>query len=74
MRYSIGKGGIGEDTSIPPSTRNLFLFKTSETNLRPEDTEVSEARFVTIDEALALLTHPKDVEFLKSIRTKVEAV
>jgi bis(5'-nucleosidyl)-tetraphosphatase len=71
-RYSIDKAGTGEDTSRPPSTRNLFLFRTHADTLNPIDTEVSEARFVTVDEALAMLTHPKDAEFLRSVRDKIK--
>ncbi len=71
-RYSIGKDGTGEDRSRPSSTRNLFLFKTSKAEMHPQDQEVTEARFVTIDEALTMLTHPKDAEFLQSVRSKIE--
>ena len=67
-RYSIGKDGTGEDTSRPASTRTLFLFTTDKTELTPQDAEVTEARFVSIDEALKMLTHPKDAEFLESVR------
>ncbi len=40
--------------------------------MHPQDKEVTEARFVTIDEALTMLTHPKDAEFLRSVRSKIE--
>jgi NADH pyrophosphatase NudC (nudix superfamily) len=73
MRRSIGLGGIGEQMDRPSSTRTFFLFTTAATDMLPQDNEVSEARFVTIDEALQLLTHPKDKEFLQSVRAKVEA-
>ena len=36
------------------------------------DGEITAARFVTVDEALKLLSHPKDREFLQSIRSKIE--
>ena len=68
VRYSIGKDGTGEDTSRPPSTRTLFFFTTEKTEMKPQDAEVSEARFVSIDEALKMLTHPKDRDFLESVR------
>lgn len=64
-RYRIGKGGIGEDTSELKSI-TVFLFRTSESGLKPVDPENPEARWVTIEEALNLLTHPKDREFLES--------
>lgn len=71
VRYSIDKSGVGEDTSRPPSTRTFYLFTTEKTELHPQDAEVTEARFVTIDEALTLLTHPKDRDFLESIRDNI---
>jgi 8-oxo-dGTP diphosphatase len=74
MRRSIARNGIGEDESVPESSRTLYLFYTNETVMHPQDKEVSEARFVPIDQALELLTHPKDREFLASVRSKVEAV
>src|ERR1700748_3163642 len=64
VRRSIGRDGMSEDASRPPSTRTLYLFTTTAQELVPEDAEVSEARFVTVDEAIELLTHPKDKEFL----------
>ena len=72
VRHSIGRDGTGEDTSRLPSTRTFYLFKTQATELVPQDDEVTEARFVTVDEALTLLTHPKDKEFLMSVREKIE--
>jgi bis(5'-nucleosidyl)-tetraphosphatase len=72
MRRSIGRDGTGEDMSRPESTRTLFLFTTTATELHPEDDEVTEARFVTINEALDTLTHPKDKEFLASVRAQIE--
>lgn len=68
VRRSIGRDGTGEDMSRPPSTRTFYLFTTEATTLTPQDSEVTEARFVTVEEALELLTHPKDKEFLVSIR------
>jgi len=74
VRYSIGIDGTGEDMSRPASTRNLFLFLSQQVDLKPEDKEVTEARWVTVDEALSMLTHPKDAEFLRSIREKIETI
>ena len=53
----------------------FFLFKTSKQELSPYDPEgeITEARWTTIDEALALLNHPKDREFLHDVRGKIEA-
>lgn len=73
-RSSIGKDGMGENTQWGNRRRTFFLFKTKEFQLQPRDhdREVTSARWVTLDEALALLTHPKDREFLESVRHKVE--
>ncbi len=46
----------------------FFLFKTSQKALKPQDINHPEARWVKPDEVVALLTHPKDKEFYKSIR------
>ena len=73
VRRSIGKDGTGEDTTRPPSTRTFYLFTTDKTELAPIDDEVTETRWVTIEEALGLLTHPKDKDFLESVRDKISA-
>ncbi len=72
-RYSIGKDGISEQIELGNRKRTLFLFRTKELVLAPRDSEVTDAKFVTIDEALILLTHPKDKEFLRSVRKKIES-
>ncbi len=75
IRNSIGKDGRGENKDWPPSKRTFFLFKTNETALAPQHDphgEITQARWVTTDEALTILTHPKDAEFLKSIRGTIE--
>lgn len=73
-RYSIGRDGIGEQVDIGLRKRTFFLFKTSQTRLTPQDGEVTKVQFCDIDEAIALLTHPKDREFLQKVRSKVEEV
>lgn len=66
-RYSIGKGGIGENKELGLQKRTLFLFTTGQHTLHPQDGEIVEVRYVTLDEAYELLKHPKDKEFLKSV-------
>lgn len=73
-RYSIGPGGAGENRDWSSRRRTFFLFTTDEETLESHTREVTEARWVTLDEALSLLTHPKDREFLQTIRTEVEAL
>ena len=71
-RLGIGKDGIGEDTSRPPNKRIFFLFHTTQQIATYDGDETTDARFVTIGEALSLLTHQRDRLFLKSIRGIVE--
>jgi 8-oxo-dGTP pyrophosphatase MutT (NUDIX family) len=73
VRYSINKEGTGELKNLGLRPRTMFLFKTNDTELLAQDSEVTQVRFVTYDEALSLLTHPKDKEFLHSVRGTVEA-
>ena len=66
-RCRIGKGGVGEDCSVIKHI-TLFLFRTYETVLAPEDEHNPEARFVDAKNVAALLTHQRDREFFESIR------
>ena len=74
-RYSIALDGVGEQKELGLRKRTFFLFTTNQTELHAEDPdgEITEARWVTIDEAQQLLTHPKDKEFLASVRDKIAA-
>ena len=49
----------------------FFLFKTGQNELKPQDPHNPEARWVHPDEVEALLTHPKDKAFYKSIRSQI---
>ena len=72
-RRSIGSGGVGENLDWPETVRTFYLFNTNDTSLSPkQDGEITAVRWVNVDEALALLTHPRDREFLKSIRSKIK--
>lgn len=73
-RYPIGRDGTGENRETPPGTRTLYLFKTGQVELEPQEPDVTAAKWLTVDEALATLTHPKDADFLASVRGKVEEV
>lgn len=59
-------GGDGREDASELKTIRLFVFETSETELRPEDPNNPEARWVTREEAAAMLTHEKDREFFAS--------
>ncbi len=72
-RYRIGKGGVGEDIAAGLMKRTIFFFRTNQHALHPKDAqEIIDVRYVTLDEAYELLTHPKDKEFLKSVWSKIE--
>ncbi len=64
-RPRLGRDG-GEDAS-ELKTIHLFLFRTSETALKPVDPENPEAVWVEKGRVAALLTHPKDGEFFESL-------
>ncbi|HEX8355316.1 MAG TPA: NUDIX domain-containing protein [Pyrinomonadaceae bacterium] len=64
-RPRIGRGG-GEEVS-ELKTIHMFLFRTSETELKPVDPDNPEAVWVERDRVAALLTHPKDREFFESV-------
>lgn len=66
-RYSIGKDGVSEAMEWGLQTKTFFLFTADEQPLHPQDAEITEARWVSLDDAYKLLTHSKDKEFLKSI-------
>lgn len=66
QRYKIGKGGFGEDSS-ELKVIAMFLFTTNETELKPQDPENPEARWVEKNKVADLLTHPKDKEFFTRV-------
>lgn len=73
-RYSIALDGKSENPDWGLRRRTFFLFTTTETEFRADahDEEITDVRWVSVDEALALLSHPKDREFLESVREKIE--
>lgn len=46
----------------------MFLFETDQEELKPVDHHNHEARWVDKDKVADLLTHPKDKEFIQSIK------
>ena len=67
-RPRIGKDG-GEDGS-ELKTIHLFMFRTSQTELSPVDTENPEAMWVEANKVAEMLTHRKDREFFRSVAEK----
>lgn len=73
QRHAIAKGGEGENPEIMKNI-TLFLFKTSQTNLVPTDANHPVATWVTIDEVVDYLTHPKDKAFYAAHVQKIKQV
>jgi len=71
-RHRIPLNGTEEDTSeIKDIT--MFLFRTAEVELNPEDPHNPEAIWVNIDNVADLLTHDKDKEFFLSRINDIKA-
>jgi len=64
-RFRIGLGG--EDDQTEKKEIHMFLFRTNETDLQPQDADNPSARWVRKEEVANLLTHRKDKEFFLSI-------
>lgn len=64
QRARIGKHG-GENPD-EMKTLHFFLFTTTQQELQPVDKDNPEARWMTLEAAGELLTHPKDRAFLTS--------
>lgn len=63
----------GQENPLEMKTIYIYLFHTEQENLNPQDSDNPEARWVSIDEALQLLSHPKDRSFLSQAWPQVEA-
>ncbi|OIO38353.1 MAG: hypothetical protein AUJ72_02700 [Candidatus Omnitrophica bacterium CG1_02_46_14] len=65
-RYRIGLN-VHEDDLSELKVIEMFLFKTEQESLKPQDPQNPEARWVAPEEVSALLTHPKDQAFFIKI-------
>ncbi|MCE9643671.1 NUDIX domain-containing protein [Candidatus Parcubacteria bacterium] len=70
QRFKIGKDGK-EDDQTELKTLIMFLFRTSQLELKPIDPHNPEARWVARDKVADLLTHPKDKEFFLKISGEI---
>lgn len=68
-RHRIGRDGGDDESEL--KTIHLFLFRTSETVLKPLDPENPEAIWVERGRVTSLLTHRKDREFFESVRDSI---
>jgi ADP-ribose pyrophosphatase YjhB (NUDIX family) len=69
QRHRIGIDGSEEKSEL--KTIQMFLYTTEQTQLKPEDPDNPEARWVDEDKVANLLTHKKDKKFFESIRDKL---
>ena len=69
-RYKLGPK-TGEDKN-EWKVLLFFLFTTKQNELKPKDPHNPEARWVHPDKVEALLTHPKDKAFYKSVRSQIK--
>lgn len=69
QRYKIGKDGKDDVTELKKII--FFLFKTSESDLKPIEPENPEARWVSKEEVAKLLTHKKDKDFFVNISKNI---
>lgn len=65
-RHAIAHGGKGEQTD-EMKTVVMFLFLTSQDELRPIDPKNPEARWVGRDDVAGMLTHAKDADFFRAV-------
>jgi 8-oxo-dGTP pyrophosphatase MutT (NUDIX family) len=68
-RYKLGLGSKEDMGEL--KTLHMFLFTTDEERFKPVHADHPEVRWVRPDDVEALLTHPKDKLFFKSIRSQV---
>jgi ADP-ribose pyrophosphatase YjhB (NUDIX family) len=64
-RYKLAKNNTDDKSEW--KVLIFFLFKTNQKQLKPQDPQNPEARWVNPAELESLLTHPKDKAFYKSI-------
>ena len=65
-RHRLGPNGK-EDDKTELKRIHIFLFTTKQNELKPIDPNNPEARWVTKEKALEMLTHPKDREFFMGV-------
>lgn len=69
-RFRMNKTG-GDDKRVKKII-HVFLFRTGESKLEPQESDVVKAIWVDKDKAVKMLTHRKDKEFLKNIIDKLK--
>jgi ADP-ribose pyrophosphatase YjhB (NUDIX family) len=70
QRFRLGKDGK-DDKNSPLKDITIFLFSTTDKDLKPIDPHNPEARWVDKEEVAKILSHPKDKEFFLSIKEEI---
>jgi 8-oxo-dGTP pyrophosphatase MutT (NUDIX family) len=68
-RYRIGKDGADDQTELKLIT--MYHFTSEQDELAPVDPKNPVARWVDKKDVAALLTHPKDAEFFRSVEKSI---
>ncbi len=69
-RPRIGRGGVGSSAKELKHI-TVFLFTTDQSELAPLDPTNPEAKWVSLDDVSATLTHQQDKDFFESIKPDV---
>jgi 8-oxo-dGTP pyrophosphatase MutT (NUDIX family) len=70
-RHIIGRGGKGEGDQLKHIT--MFLYRTDQLELRPEDPHNPIAKWIKPDQVAVMLTHPKDQAFYESVLPEIKS-
>jgi ADP-ribose pyrophosphatase YjhB (NUDIX family) len=70
-RYGVKNTGMEDKDRLRRLT--FYLFTTNETELRPMDPRIHEARWVPQQDVTQLLTHPKDQDFFTDALPEVRS-
>ncbi|MGV3523967.1 MAG: FHA domain-containing protein [Candidatus Sericytochromatia bacterium] len=63
----------GEEDSQEMKTIYMYLFTSEQTEVRSQEVATTEVRWVAPEEALGLLTHPRDQAFFQGILSDIQA-
>jgi ADP-ribose pyrophosphatase YjhB (NUDIX family) len=64
-RYAMSNTGMEDTKKLKRMT--MYLFSSTETELKPMDPRITEARWVPKEEVVNMLSHPKDQDFFESV-------
>lgn len=68
-RYSLAETGMEDTSKLKRIT--IYLFTTTDTEVRPADPRTPEAKWVSKADVASFLTHPKDKEFFVGVLSEL---